>query len=45
MKKAGAEVLTSIPEDYQTTVQKVKELDAQKVETDEAISAVKARTY
>lgn len=43
MKKAGAEVLTSIPEDYQTTVQKVKELDAQKVETDEAISAVKVR--
>ena len=43
VKKAGAEVLTSIPEDYQTTVQKVKELDAQKVETDEAISAVKAR--
>lgn len=43
VKKAGAEVLASIPEDYQTTVQKVKELDAQKVETDEAISAVKAR--
>lgn len=43
VKKAGAEVLTSIPEDYRTTVQKVKELDAQKVETDEAISAVKAR--
>ena len=43
VKKAGAEVLTSIPEDYQTTVQKVEELDAQKVETDEAITAVKAR--
>ena len=43
VKKAGAEVLASIPEDYQTTVQKVEELDAQKAETDEAISAVKAR--
>lgn len=43
VKKAGAEVLTSIPEDYRTTVQKVKELDAQRVETDEAISAVKVR--
>lgn len=36
-------MLVSIPEDYKTTVQKVKELDAQKVETDEAISAVKVR--
>ena len=43
VKKTGAEVLASIPEDYKTTVQKVKELDAQKVETDEAISAVKDR--
>ena len=35
VEKAGAEVLASIPEDYQTTVQKVEQLETQKAEIDD----------
>ena len=36
VEKAGSEVLASIPEDYQTTVQKVEELKTEKAEIDDS---------